>query len=183
MKSVKMLSVLVLTTFILVILAGCSSTTKTSTAQTATPEKKEISLPQGWAMKDAISAEDVGAITGETMTYFPEASSSAQSGKPACGYTVAGKDSSKIGFYAWVNGGSKQFDSIKGFAAKDSVKEVSGIGDKAFICDFSNGQSAIVVQKGETVVRVDWYPKTYSKFDKEDLGKKLAGKLLANMYK
>ncbi len=180
MKSVKMLSVLVLTTFLMVILAGCSGT---NSSTTSTSGKKEISLPQGWEMKDAISAQDVGAIVGETMTYFPEAGSNAKAGKPSCGYTVAGKDFSKIGFYAYVNGGSKEFESTKGFAVKDSVKEVPNIGDKAYICDFTTGASAIVVQKGETVIRVDWNPKTYSKFDKVELGKKLAEKLMENMYK
>lgn len=172
MKMGKKLSALVLNCLVLLILAGCSGSTSTT-----------ISLPQGWEMKDAISAEEVGAIVGETMTYFPEASSDSKGGKPSCGYTVAGKDASKISFKAFVSGGSKEFEGIKGFAVKDSVKEVAGIGDKAYICDFTNGTSAFVVQKGETVIRVDWTPKTYSKFDKADLGKKLAGKLLQNMYK
>lgn len=182
MKSVKTLSVLILTTFLMVVLVGCSGT-NTSTTQTTASEKKEISLPKGWAMKDAISAEEVGTIVGETMTYFPEANSNAQAGKPSCGYTVAGKDASKISFKAFVSGGDKEFEGIKGFAVKDSVKDVTGIGDKAYICDFTNSTSAIVVQKGETVIRVDWTPKTYSKFEKVELGKKLAGKLLENMYK
>ena len=183
MKTTKRLLVLALTMMIIVSLVGCGASTTTSTSSSGSTLKKEISLPQGWEMKDAISAEDVGAIVGETMTYFPEANSSAKNGKPSCGYTVAGKDFSKIAFNAYVNGGSKEFESTKNFAVKDSVKEVSGLGDKAYICDSTTGATAIVVQKGETVVRVDWQPKTYSKFDKEELGKKLAGKLLENMYK
>lgn len=180
MKSAKKLSVLVLTTFLLGLLAGCSNT---STTQAPKQLKNEISLPQGWEMKDAVSAKDVGDIVGETMNYFAESTSNAKDGKPSCGYNVIGKDASKFLFYAYVKGGSKEFDAPKGFAVKDSVKEVSGLGDKAYICDLTTETSSIVVQKGETVIKIDWHPKTYSKFSKEDLGKKLAGKLLENMYK
>lgn len=144
---------------------------------------KEISLPKGWAMQDAISAADVGAITGETMTYFPEANSKAQEGRPSAGYTVAGKDFSKIAFGAVVGGGEKEFESTKGFAAPGSVVEVAGVGDKAYMCDFVTGATAIVVLKGQDVYRVDWQPKTYDKHDKVELGRKLAGKLLENVYK
>ena len=109
-------------------------------------------------MQDAISAADVGAITGETMTYFPEANSKAKEGRPSAGYTVAGKDFSKIAFGAIV-------------------------GDKAYMCDFVTGATVIVVLKGQDVFRIDWQPKTYDKQDKVELGKKLAGKLLENLYK
>ncbi len=40
-----------------------------------------------------------------------------------------------------------------------------------------------MVLKGQDVVRVDWHPKMYDKHDKVELGKKLAGKLLENLYK
>ncbi|MBK6404677.1 MAG: hypothetical protein IPF66_06360 [Holophagales bacterium] len=51
------------------------------------------------------------------------------------------------------------------------------------MCDFVTGATVIVVLKGQDVVRVDWQPKTYDKHDKVELGKKLAGKLLENLYK
>ena len=144
---------------------------------------KKISLPQGWAMKDAISAEEVGAITGETMTYFPEANSAAQNGKPSGSYTVAGKDKSKIAFRAVVGGGEKEFESVKKFAAAGTDVEVAGVGDKAYLCDFSTGATAIIVLKGEDVFRIDWFPETYASQDKAELGKKLAGKLIEKLYK
>jgi hypothetical protein len=152
-------------------------------AETAPAAKTEISLPKGWAMSDAISAADVGAITGETMTYFPEAGSKAQEGRPAAGFTVAGKDFSKIAFSAVVGGGEKEFESTKGFAVAGSVVDVPGVGDKAYTCDFVTGATAIVVLKGQDVFRVDWQPKTYANHEKVEFGKKLAGKLLEKVYR
>jgi hypothetical protein len=133
-------------------------------------------------MQDAISAAEVGAITGETMTYFPEANSAAQRGRPAAGYVVTGKDMSKISFRAFVGGGNEEFEKIKKFAAPDTAVEVAGVGDKAYLCDFATGATAIVVLKGEDVFRIDWQPKTYASHDKAELGKKLAGKLLEKLY-
>ncbi len=182
MKTTKRLLVWALTMMIIASLVGCGASTTTSTSSSGSTLKKEISLPQGWEMKDAISAEEVGAIVGETMTYFAQLDSNAQNGKPSCAYNVPGKEFSKIYFRAYVNGGSEQFERTKNYAVKDSLKEVSGLGDKAYICD-STDETVIVVQKGETVVKVSWQPKFYSKFDKEELSKKLAGKLLENMYK
>ena len=192
----KRTSALALTAFVALSLTGCGGAKEApaggsepapavaAPAEAAAPAaKNEISLPKGWAMSDAISAADVGAITGETMTYFPEAGSKAQEGRPAAGFTVAGKDFSKIAFSAVVGGGEKEFESTKGFAAPGSVVDVPGIGDKAYMCDFVTGATAIVVLKGQDVVRVDWQPKTYDKHDKVELGRKLAGKLLENLYK
>ena len=192
MRSRRPSSALVLTAFVGALSSGCGGSKEgaapvpqagPATGDSAGATKDEISLPKAWAMSDAISAADVGAITGETMTYFPEAGSKAQEGRPAAGFTVAGKDFSKITFYAVVGGGEKEFESTKGFAAPGSVVDVPGIGDKAYMCDFVTGATAIVVLKGQDVVRVDWQPKTYDKHDKVELGKKLAGKLLENLYK
>ena len=164
--------------------AGGSGPAPAAGAPASAPSAgKQISLPKGWEMQAAISAADVGAITGETMTYFPEASSKAQEGRPSASYTVAGKEFSRIAFYAFVGGGEKEFESTKGFAAPGSIVDVAGVGDKAYMCDFVTGATVIVVMKGQDVFRVDWQPKTYSKFDKVELGRKLAGKLLENLYK
>lgn len=174
-----------------VLLSGCGGPKEapagggepTSKEAAAPAAVKEISLPKGWAMQDAISAADVGAITGETMTYFPEANSAAQDGRPSAGYTVAGKDFSRIAFYAVVGGGEKEFESTKAYAAVGSVVEVAGVGDKAYMCDFVTGATVFVVLKGQDVFRVDWQPKTYASHEKVEFGRKLAGKLLENLYK
>lgn len=51
------------------------------------------------------------------------------------------------------------------------------------MCDFVTGASVILVLQGQDVIKVDWLPKTYEKFEKVEFGKKLAGKLLEKMYK
>ncbi len=163
--------------------AGEPATQASAPAEAAPAAKGEIALPKGWAMKDAISAADVGAITGETMTYFPDAGSKAQEGRPSCGYNVPGKDFSVVNFRAVVGGGEAEFESTKGFAVAGSVVEVPGVGDKAYMCDFVTGATTIVVLKGQDVLKVDWQPKTWASHDKLELGKKLVGKLIENLYK
>ncbi len=190
MKSWRTSSALVLAASVATLISGCGGPKESpaagnapATAEVAPAAKKEITLAKGWKMEDAITAEEVGAITGETMTYFPEANSNAAEGRPSAGYTVAGKDFSKIGFYAYVNGGEKEFESTKSYATPGSVVEVPGIGDKAYMCDFVTGATVILVLHGQDVIKVDWQPKTYEKFEKVEFGKKLAGKLLEKMYK
>ena len=152
-------------------------------AKAAPAAKKEISLPKGWAMLDALSPSDVGAITGESMTVFPDAASKAQEGRPSSGYNVPGKDFSVINFAAVVGGGEAEFESTKGFAVKGSVLDVPGVGDKAYMCDFVTGATVIVVLKGQDVFRVNWQPKTYAGHEKVEFGKKLAGLLLEKVYR
>ncbi|MBN1298473.1 MAG: hypothetical protein JW997_02175 [Actinobacteria bacterium] len=158
-----------------------------NTEQEQSPEteglKDEITLAQGWALTDAISAKEVAEITGEDMTYFPEAGSAAQDGKPMGSYMIEGKEDSKIGFYVFVNGGIAEFENPRNFMIEGSDREISEIGDKAYLCDFDNNLTAIVIIKGETVIRVLWNTEIYSGFEKEELGKALAGKLMLNMYK
>ena len=170
--------------------AGETVSTETVTEETEQVEdakseglKDEISLPDGWVLTDAISAEEVGEITGEAMTYFPEASSAAQDGKPAGSYLISGKDGSKIGFYVFVNGGEEEFNNPRNFMIEGSDIMLEGIGDLAYLCDFENGSTDIVIIKGKKVIRVRWNPAIYNSFEKEDFGRALAGKLLSNMYK
>ena len=161
-----------------------AETTTTAPAETTTTAAAAaaISLPDGWTIDKAISAAEVGTITGETMTFFPEGASAAQKGFPVGSYQVAGKEGSKIRFEAKVDGGTEGFEKIKGFAKAESIKEVSGVGDKAFVCEFSATDHGIVVLKGDLVVRIDWNPTVYTA-DKAEFGTKLAQKLLANLYK
>jgi len=157
---------------------GRATPAAAETAQAA--EKATISLPAGWAMEDAISADQVGAITGETMAFFPEAGSAAQSGKPSCGYTVAGKDDPKIHFGADVQGGQAGFEDMKQLAQDGSIQDVSGAGDKAYSCAFSDGRQGIIVLKGDAPLRADWSP-TVCDGDTRELGTRLAGRTLEVM--
>lgn len=140
-----------------------------------------ISLPDGWTMEDAMTAEEVGAITGKTMEAFPEASSAAQSGKLAGSFTAAGVTDSKVYFGVDVQGGDALFEDQKSYAEGGSPSDVSGVGDKAYVLTFSDGRAGIVVQKGDAVVRIDWNPAVYSQ-DPADFGSELANALLSKMY-
>lgn len=181
----------------LLALVGCSSsdtttateadqTTATSTSApnetTADTASAIISLPDGWTIEQAISAEDVASVTNETMQFFPEGASASQKGKPAGSYLVTGKDGSKIRFDADVNGGTKGFELIKSFAIAETIQEVSGVGNEAYVCEFSETDHGIVVLSGDLVVRIDWNPTVYTT-DKTEFGTKLAQKLLDNLYK
>ncbi len=181
-------------------LAGCSSdnsatttgtvqetTTAASTATSGTESETtdtqaSISLPDGWTINEAISAEEVGAITGENMAFFPEGASAADKGHPVGSYLVTDKEGSKIRFEALVDGGREGFEKIKGFAATETISEVSGLADEAFVCEFSPTNHGIVVLKGDLVARIDWNPTVYA-MHKTEFGTKLAERFLANLFK
>jgi len=159
--------------------ADTGSTDATSAAVADEGGASAISLPDGWAMTDALGAEDVGTITGKTMEVFPEASSAAQDGKPASGYMASGVDGSKIYVGADVQGGEAGYESQLSFAG--SSTDVSGVGDQAAVVTFSDGRAGLIARKGDAVIRVDWDPKVYTD-DPADFGSSLANALLAKMF-
>jgi hypothetical protein len=114
------------------------------------------------------------------MEEFPEASSAAQDGKPAGGYTATGVDSSKIYFGVDVQGGEAGYENMLSFAS-GSMTDVSGVGDQAAVVTFSDGRAGIIARKGDAVIRVDWDPKVYTD-DPADFGAQLANALLQKMY-
>lgn len=65
---------------------------QTATEPEVTPEpavptlSESITLPDGWTMDQAITADDVSALTGLTYSVFSEAASAAQDGNPAGGF-------------------------------------------------------------------------------------------------
>jgi hypothetical protein len=173
-------------------LAGCGSSTDdastdagatgaTSAAATDEGGGAVISLPDGWTMTDALSADEVGAITGRAMEVFPEASSAAQDGKPTGSYTATGVDGSKIYFGVDVQGGEARYESQLSFADSGSATDVSGVGDQAAVVTFSDGRAGIIARKGDAVIRVDWDPKVYTD-DPAAFGSSLASALLAKMF-
>lgn len=158
--------------------AGCGSSSEDGTSGDASAA---VTLPGGWTMTDALSADEVGAVTGKTMEIFPEASSAAQDGRPAGSYLAAGVEGSKIYFGVDVHGGEAAYDDMLSFAESGSAAEVSGVGDQAAIVRFSDGRAGIVTRKGDAVVRVDWDPAVYTD-DPADFGSRLANTLLAKMF-
>lgn len=184
----KSRSALTVVTFVVALLAGCGSpaeavdsTTDAAPVAAAASAGKEITLAEGWKMKEAISAAEVGAITGTKMEYFPEASASPKNGRPAAGYTIPGTAYSKISFIARLNDGKKEFEIQKQHAIEGSFQELSGLGDKAYIMDLENESTVVMVLLGEASIRISWYPRIYEGFDKVELGRELAGKLIDNM--
>jgi hypothetical protein len=181
MREVIVLGVLVLVGALATAGCGSSSGDDSSGSSSGGGSSATITLPDGWAMTDALSAEEVGALTGKTMEVFPEASSAAQDGKPAGGYTASGVDGSKIYFGVDVQGGEAGYENQMSYAESGSVQEVSGVGDKAAVVAFSDGRAGIIALKGDAVVRVDWDPQVYPD-DPADFGSRLANALLATMY-
>lgn len=165
-------------------LSGCGTSETGDTSSPAasdTGSSAAITLPDGWALADALTAEDVGAVTGKTMEAFPEASSAAQDGRPAGSFIASGVDGSKIYFGVDVTGGQTGYDDMLSYAESGSVQDVSSVGDKAAVVRFSDGRVGIIVLKGDTVIRVDWDPEVYPG-DTADLGGRLANALLERMY-
>jgi len=179
MRAIVVLGVLLLALAV----AGCGSSSE-SDSPASSPDAGSaaaVSLPDGWAMDAAISAEEVGAITGKTMEAFPEASSAAQSGKPAGSFTAAGIDDSKVFFGVDVQGGEALFEDTKTYAEPGSIQDVGDVGDKAYVLTFTDGRAGIVALKGDAVVRVDWNSAVYPE-DPTDFGARLANALLGNMF-
>lgn len=165
-------------------LTGCGSSSETGTSDGSSGEggSAAISLPDGWTMTDALSAEDVGAVTGKTMEVFPEASSAAQDGKPTGSYTATGIEGSKIYFGVDVQGGEADYELMLSYAEPGSTTDVSGVGDQAAVVTFSDGRAGIIARKGDVVIRVDWDPKVYTD-EPSDFGARLANALLQQMYR
>ncbi len=150
-------------------------------AEPAAAESAEISLPDGWAISDVITEDEVGAITGKTMTYFPEAGSAAQSGRPTAGYTNEGQPNTKLYIGVDVAGGESGFETAKGFAEAATIQDVSGLGDTAIACTFAGGNVGVLVLKGDAVIRIDWPTAAYGD-DAAGLGSQLANLLLDKMF-
>lgn len=180
MPRLVVLAALVLT--VALATAACGSSSGGDSAETSSGggEPATVTLPAGWTMTDALTADEVGTITGKTMEEFPEASSAAQDGKPAGGYTATGVDGSKIYIGVDVQGGEAGYEDMLSFAS-GSTTDVSGVGDQAALVTFSDGRTGVIARKGDAVIRVDWDPSVYTD-DPADFGSRLANALLAKMF-
>jgi hypothetical protein len=142
----------------------------------------EISLPDGWEMQAAVSAEDVAAITDKEMKVFPLAGSAAQNGYPSCEYMIDGVSGSGVRFSARVEGGEGVYEVLHQYAVEGSITDVDGLGDKAHTLDVEGGDFAIVALKGDSRYEIRWDPSHYS-VDKAEMGLELMTVLLSNVYK
>ena len=144
-----------------------------------------IVLSDGWVMTDAVSAAEVEAIMGTPgFGVFPEAASSAASGRPAGSYNVGSVPYSKVRFEANVTGGREAFDTAVGFLAGPA--EVTGsMWDAATIGEVTAGdrtQVRIVVLRGDLYFTVSWEPAVFPALDTTETSVKLAELLVTNLY-
>ncbi len=170
-------------------LTGCSGgespTESSDDAETSegteASESDVIVLEDGWAIQDVITPEEVGAIMGATLVYFPEGGSAAQEGRPEASYLQESVEGSKITFAVDVNGGEEEFEIIKGYAVEGSVEEISGLGDKAVALEYEDGEVGVLVVRGDAFIRIDWPADIYGSGAAE-LGTELANLLMSKMY-
>lgn len=172
--------------------AGCSGSEadkadapesgEAATENTGLELAEEITLPDGWAMDAAISAEEVGAVTGQTMEYFPDAGSAAQDGSPIAQYMIADEPGSGIRFAARVEGGADVYDVLDQYAVEGTSEEISGLADKAHMLELEDGDFAIVALKGDARYEIRWDP-TFYDVDKASMAADLMATLLSNVYK
>lgn len=143
-----------------------------------------ITLPDGWTMKQVISAEEVDAITGKTgYQNFPEGSSDPKNGKPAASFTHSDGTECRISFYAFTQGKQERYDYYKDFAVEDSIKEVdSPLWDSGHIADFTDGTSGITVLRGDNCMHIRWNHDAHTGHEKTEFGLLLAGMLIQNLY-
>jgi hypothetical protein len=161
--------------------SGTSESAGSETGGSESSEAMVITLPDGWAMNDVISAEEVGAIMGANLTYFPEANSAAQDGRPSAGYVQESVEGSKIYFAVDVDGGTEELEIIKGYAVEGSLEEVPGLGDEAYALEYEDGRIGVIVVEGDAFIRIDWPADVYGS-DAAGLGEQLANLLMSKMY-
>lgn len=200
MKHIRFTALILLTAFLL---AGCGGAgkpadTKNSAAPlstpaatkepVATPEEPKLSetitLPDGWSMDQAVLVEEVETVTGLTgYQFFPEGASDAKNGNPAGSFTVSGKGNFKVGFFVYTKGKQEKADYFKDFAIEGSVTAMnSPLWDSAYIADFKDQSSAIVVLRGDCCMRINFFPAGHTGKEKAALGAALAELLINKLY-
>lgn len=158
--------------------AGAAGTTAEAGADTL--RREEIVLPTGWTMDMAVSAEDIQQVTGQSgYAFFPEASSNAQSGKPACGFVKDNNPRLKLTFSAFLKDGADKLAFFLEFAS-EKKQLPNALWDSGYELAFSNGSKAVVVLKGSACFRIDWWPDGHP--DDNTLGERLAVLLMNRVY-
>lgn len=164
-------------------LAGCSGGESSSEASDGAQvsESDVIVLEDGWAIQDVLTPEEVGAIMGATLNYFPEGMDAPSEGRPAASYNQEGVDFSSVRFIVDVNGGEEEYELLKEYAVDGSVEEISGLGDQAIALAYDDDRVGVLVLKGDAVIRVNWRGDIYGT-DAVGLGTELTNLLMSKMY-
>jgi hypothetical protein len=162
-----------------------SSTIRTGAEQKTQPppnpqQEASIPLPPGWTMDMAVSVEDIEQTTGKSgYSLFPEASSDAKNGKPACGFVKDGEQKQKLTFSAFIEDGASKLSLFMEYASEEKQLP-SPWWDSGYELTFTNNAKAVVILRGDTCFRIDWWPEGYP--DDVTIGERLAVMLIQNIY-
>jgi hypothetical protein len=144
-----------------------------------------VVLPAGWVMNDAVSATEVEAIMGMTgFASFPEAASSASSGRPVGSFNIGSVPYSKVRFEVNVSGGSTAYDTAVGYLA-NAVEVPGELWTSASLGDVAMGDRSVVRiagVRGDLFFQIEWDPATFPNLDKTGTSVALATLLINNLY-
>ncbi|WPL17198.1 hypothetical protein Thiowin_02194 [Thiorhodovibrio winogradskyi] len=171
---------------------GESAPATTAANDSAEHQEKEaprsdsgIILPDGWAMEDAISAEDVEGIMKTTgLVVFPEAASSKSKGRPIGSYNLSGVPYSKVRFEGNVADGQEAYERAVGFLS-DATEIENPRWDAALMGDAKLGDKTatrMLVLKGDHFFMISWVPEVFPELDPKETNVKLAELLITNLY-
>ncbi len=194
-------TILLLAALMLFALAGCGEQPAPDTAaETATETEADVEtetgiqpgqpgdtivLPDGWAMNDAIAPAEVEAIMGTAgFASFPEAASSAASGKPVGSYNIGSIPYSKVRFEVDVAGGRSGYDFAVSFLT-NPVEVPGALWDAASIGDVPSADRLpvrFVGLRGNVCFHITWEPAVFPGLDRTETSIKLAELLINNLY-
>lgn len=149
-----------------------------------------IVLPAGWKIQQAMSLEEMGAITGKEMAFYFYGLDKPAEGKPGGGYYIVDDPESannQISIRVEAEGGQARYDSVKGYAVDGKTEDIAGIGDKAYLGQFEDAGvtfTTLAVLKGNLFFRVMVPTEVWKglSYEPEQLASDIAFKLLENLY-
>ncbi|WPL17049.1 hypothetical protein Thiowin_02035 [Thiorhodovibrio winogradskyi] len=151
----------------------------------ASESNSGILLPDGWAIDDAISAEDVEAVMKTTgFAVFPEAASSKSKGRPIGSYNLGGVPYSKVRFEANVSDGQEAYERAVGFIT-DATEIEGPRWDVALMGNAKLGdktETRMLIRKGDHFFMISWVPEVFPELDPKETNIKLAELLISKLY-
>jgi hypothetical protein len=164
-----------------------SAEAETSSAPTLSDT---IVLPAGWKIQQAMSLEEMGAITGKAMAFYFYSLDKPAEGKPGGGYYIVDDPKSaenQIVIKVETEGGQARYDSVKGYAIDGKTEDIAGIGDKAYLCQMGDAgavNTTMAVLKGNLFFRVEVPTEPWKalSFEPDQLASDIAFQLLENLY-
>jgi hypothetical protein len=167
-----------------------AETTAVAETSAALTLSDTIVLPAGWKIQQAMSLEEMGAITGKEMAFYFYSLDKPAEGKPGGGYYIVDDPESannQISIRVEVEGGQARYDSVKGYAVDEKTEDIAGIGDKAYLGQFDDAGvifTTLAVLKGNLFFRVMVPTEVWKalSYEPEQLASDIAFQLLENLY-